>query len=72
MKWTKANIIKVLKAKNEHALTMRKYAKTDEDKREFLRESMMIDQCLWLLTQRDYFDKMVEIFADDIKALEEK
>lgn len=71
MKWTKANIIKVLKARKEHALRMRKYAETDENKLMYLRESMAIDQCLWLLTDRDYFDEMVEIFADEIKALEE-
>ena len=71
MKWTKANIIKVLKARNEHALTMRKYAETDADKLRYLRESMVLDQCIWMLTKRDYFDKMVELFADDIKEVEE-
>lgn len=61
MKHTKQNVIKVLTAMNE--LAMRIYHDTeDEDlKTMYLHESMAFDQALWLLTDKEYFDKMVEI-----------
>lgn len=62
MKHTKQNVIKVLAAMNQHALDMHRLSETEEEKTKYLRESMVFDRCIWALTDKEYFDKMVEIF----------
>ena len=65
MKQTKENIIKLLKAKYKLAHALADYAKENGDEEEFhmcIREAIAISDAIYLLTNKEYFNSMVEIY----------
>lgn len=63
MKQTKANIVRVLKAMQRNSMAMRDLVENEEEKRRYLQDAMVFDQSIWAITDKVYFDKMVEIFG---------
>lgn len=68
MKQTKENVLKVMKAMQAHAHDMYRIEMENNDEAEakkHLREAITIDSMMWLLTDKKYFNDMVEIFITE-------
>lgn len=65
LKHTKKNIIKVLKAQKEVAYRLYKNAKERGDAERadnYLKECCKIDSCIYLMTDKKYFQEIAEIY----------
>lgn len=72
MKRTKENIIKLLKAKYDNCHALRRI--NEENGKEELASACIYKAIAYhdvinLLTDKDYFDKMVSIYIDDIEKM---
>ena len=65
LKHTKANVIKVLEAQKEVAYRLYKNAKERGDTKradDYRKECYRIDSCIFLLTDKKYFQEIAEIY----------
>ena len=73
MKRTKENIIKLLKAKYDNCHALRHIYAKDGKKEladDYLHEAMAYSDVISLLTNKDYFDEMVNVYIDDIEKMQ--
>ena len=60
---TKANIIKVMEAKKKNLDDLWSLTKDAEERRILSLESMHLQEALWLLTDKEYFNSVAEIYG---------
>ena len=75
MKHTKENIINLLKAKIVHLRAMEEIYKKEGDSdlaERYKHERWGLDSVLQLMTNKEYFDKIYNIYKDDIEEVKNK